>query len=240
MKQQNLDRIHEFWSKSLGCKKQVLKKPKSGIFSRQKPSDYTIDHTKEKVDVFFKESEKIVSCHESSLSQVRELDFSRQNLQEERLDVKEILGPAFLSFTDSESFKPVKSPDCRKLKESDAEKLEDLKESGQEEEIENSIGDYNPVEHCLFGKFLEGRLVAVSGYEIWNGEIAFLIVFVSKEYRGKGFGKQVVSEAAQHAISHNLIPCYRTVEGWKSSINLAKSLGFEKYASTYLIEIKGK
>ncbi|MFB6100657.1 MAG: GNAT family N-acetyltransferase [Candidatus Nanohalobium sp.] len=62
-------------------------------------------------------------------------------------------------------------------------------------------------------------------------------VFVSEEYRGEGFGKEVVSKAAGDALEKDLIPCYRTLEKWRNSVNLAKSLGFEKYATTYLLKL---
>ena len=246
MKQENLDKIHCFWAKSLGGPKQKVENPQSGIYTRKEPTDYTSQHNERKVDIFLKEDAEIISCDEKYLSEVRKLegnlsglDMSESSLEEAGLQIDEILGPAFLSFTDSESFQPEERSSCRKLNESDEEKLEELKSNSDEEEIENSISDYE-VSDNLFGKFEDGELVAVSGYEIWDNEIAFLVVFVSENYRGKGFGKEIVSEAVEHSLKNNLIPFYRTLEEWSSSVDLAKNLGFEKYATTYLIELKEK
>jgi GNAT superfamily N-acetyltransferase len=244
MKKENLEKINRFFAKTLGCTDDFLKDSESDIFIRRETTGYNEDHGKNGVNIFLRNDEKIVSCHPSILGEVQslekflpDLEVSKTSLEEKGLRVEEFHGPAFLGFVDEENFQLVES-DARKLGEVDAEQVSKLKEKGDEEEVQNSIEDFDPEEYEGFGKFVDGRLVALSSHQKWGDDIAFISVFVSPEFRGKGFGKQVVSEASEAALGENLIPCYRTLEKWKSSVNLAKNLGFEKYATTYLVRLR--
>lgn len=148
-----------------------------------------------------------------------------------------MLGPAFLSYTTNEKFNKAESSNCRELTQEDSEELEKLKQESDKEEIENSIGEAEIGDSPVFGKFVDEELVAVSSYRIWDSKIGFPTVFVKEEFRGRGYGKEVVSKSTENILQNDLIPVYRTVEKWSSSVGLAKSLGYEKYASTYLIKL---
>lgn len=116
--------------------------------------------------------------------------------------------------------------------------MKKLKQESDEEEIENSINDTKVGSSPVFGRFVNGELVAVSSYKVWNSTIGFPDVFVKQKFRGNGYGKQVVSKSTERILENELIPVYRTLEKWSSSVGLAKSLGYQKYATTYLLELK--
>lgn len=240
-----MSELDRFWGKSLGCREEDLNFNESKIVIRTEETDYNKDRTEEEIDIFQRNGNRIVSCstevedklrkHESELLEV---DITEKKIENIGLKVSQLLGPAFLSFTTKRSFDRAESSNCRELKRPDAEDLEKLKQESDKEEIENSIGESKIGNQPLFGKFNDNELVAVSSYEVWDQVIGFPDVFVKKGFRGNGYGKQVVSASTEAIIENDLIPVYRTLEKWSSSVGLAKSLGYTKYATTYLIKLR--
>lgn len=237
--------LERFWAKSLGCREEDLNFNESKIVVRTEETDYNKDRTEEEIDIFQRNGHKIVSCsteiedklrkHESDLL---EADITEKNIENIGLKVSELLGPAFLSFTTKRDFDKAESSNCRELTQEDAKELEKLKQESDEEEIENSIGDAEIGDSPVFGKFVGEDVVAVSSYAVWNGTVGFPDVFVKDEFRGRGYGKQVVSKSTEDILENDLIPVYRTLEKWSSSVGLAKSLGYTRYATTYLLKLE--
>lgn len=236
--------LSSFWSDSLGCPEKAIESPRTGVFTREIKTDYNKNHEKKDVDVLIRNEEAIISCSEEKYDEVKPLEkekdicFNQDFLQNAKIDAGEVLGPAFLSYADEDSFQPCDGERCRRLTAADLDVLERMKDSAEIAEIEDSIEEDLPSDKPMFGKFVGEELVAVSSYDIWDSTIAFISVFVDEDFRGEGYGKEVVSEAAKDAINENLIPSYRTLEKWSSSVGLAKSLGFERYATTYLIKLR--
>lgn len=237
----NLD---SFWAKSLGCEKEDLKFGKSKMVVRTEETDYNRDRTEKEIDIFEKDGRRIISCSEEVEPRLREkrreifeTDMAVEEFNLTSLKIKELLGPAFLSCTSEKDFNRVKTENCRKLNHEDSSMLQRLKHESDKDEIQNSIDNSQLEDSVIFGKFLENELVAVSSYAVWDNTIGFPDVFVKDEFRGKGYGKEVVSESTNHVLENDLIPVYRTLEKWDSSVGLAKSLGYRKYATTYLLKL---
>ena len=93
-------------------------------------------------------------------------------------------------------------------------------------------------EQPVVGAFNDGRLVAVAGYQIWDGGIAHISVIAHPQYRSCGYGKAVVSELTEEAINRGLVPQYRTLEANKFSVAIANRLGFTRYATTVAARLK--
>lgn len=240
-----MSELDRFWAKSLGCREQDLNFNESKIVVRTEETDYNKNRAQKEIDIFQRKENTILSCSKEAENKLRKheaelLDSSlaEEEIEKNGLKIKEMLGPAFLSYTKEEKFNKTESKNCRRLGQKDIEDLEELKHQADTKEIENSIGDSEIGEGPVFGKFADDNLVAVSSYSVWDQTIGFSNVFVKEEYRGKGYGKQVVSKSTKHILENNLIPVYRTLEKWSSSVRLAKSLGYTKYATTYLIKLK--
>lgn len=240
-----MNRLDSFWAESLGCEKRDLKFKESKIVVRTKETDYNDDRTKAEIDIFQRKDNRIISCSREVEDRLRrheldllKTDIKQKKLEEIGLEVEKLLGPAFLSYTTQGKFSKYKSRNCRELKQEDSKALKKLKQESDEEEIENSINDTNVGSFPVFGRFVNGELVAVSSYKVWNSNIGFPDVFVKQKFRGNGYGKQVVSKSTERILENELIPVYRTLEKWSSSVGLAKSLGYQKYATTYLLELK--
>jgi len=236
-----MKKLDKFWAESLGCRKKDLKFKQSKIVSKKDETDYNKDRSENEIDIFIRDNTKIVSCSKKTLpkleKQILEIEISKKNLEDIGLTVKNLLGPAFLSYNTKEHFKKVDTENCRKLNKNDKKLLEELKQEADSEEISNSIEDYAIEQYNIFGKFMDEELVAVSSYETWNNTVGFPGVFVKKDYRGNGYGKEIVSGSTENILEKDLIPAYRTLQRWKSSVQLAKSLGYQEYATTYLVKL---
>jgi len=62
-------------------------------------------------------------------------------------------------------------------------------------------------------------------------------VWTCDEYRGKGYGKSVVSAAVEETLKCEKLPLYSTSWYNIASIRLAESLGFQFYCENYAIKI---
>jgi hypothetical protein len=127
----NLD---SFWAKSLGCDEEDLKFGKSKIVVRTEETDYNRDRTEKEIDIFEKDGNRIISCSEEVETRLREkrrelfdTDMSVEELDLTGLELKELLGPAFLSYTSEKDFNRVKTENCRKLNQKDSSMLQRLK-----------------------------------------------------------------------------------------------------------------
>lgn len=237
--------LDSFWARSLGCNIEDLEYNESKIVARKEETDYNKNRTETEIDIFQRKGNTILSCSKKAENKLRkhEAELLDSSLAEEEIErnglkIKELLGPAFLSYTKEEKFNEIEYKKCRRLRQKDIENLEELKQQADTKEIENSIGDSEIGECPVFGKFVDDKLVAVSSYSVWDETVGFSNVFVKKGYRGNGYGKQVVSKSTKHILEKDLIPVYRTLEKWSSSVGLAKSLGYTKYATTYLLKLK--
>jgi GNAT superfamily N-acetyltransferase len=145
-------------------------------------------------------------------------------------EVKKVLGPARVSYADETRFRPVAHEACRMLTTEDEEEHRALAASLSAEELAQS--GYEWGQAPAFGAFENGVLQAAASYEIWNGEIAHLIVATHPQARHRGFGRAVVSELAEHALARGLVLQYRALAVNEWSLKLARALGFEEGVAT--------
>ena len=89
----------------------------------------------------------------------------------------------------------------------------------------------------LFGMFRGEDLVSVSG-SFALGDIANVFVMVHPDYRGKVYGKHVLSAAVADAITTGYVVTWSTRESNLGAVTFAKSLGFHAYASIVKVEIE--
>ncbi|HUW78524.1 MAG TPA: GNAT family N-acetyltransferase [Candidatus Nanopelagicaceae bacterium] len=89
-----------------------------------------------------------------------------------------------------------------------------------------------------FGEFdANGDLVALAGYETWNGSVAHLGVLVDPLLRSRGIGQRVASAATSDAYSKGLIPQWLVKIENNPSFQLAARLGFNQVGCQLALEI---
>jgi GNAT superfamily N-acetyltransferase len=150
--------------------------------------------------------------------------------------IDQIIGPAFIGYTDRTMFCPFSAEETRLLGSEDLSSLEALQAACNA--LEWKHGGSQLGDQPVIGAFHGERLVSVSGYEIWDGGIAHISVVTHPQYRGQGYGKAVVSKLTDEALKRGLVPQYRTLEANKSSMALGNRLGFERYATTVAVRLK--
>lgn len=138
-----------------------------------------------------------------------------------RHNVAEILGPAHLLCTETE---PWMSGPTEALVGAEAELAELLARSSPHEVAESGVRDLQ----VAFGRSVNGRLVAVAGWEPWTGDLAKIGVLVDHEVRGHGHGTIVGAVATAEAITAGLLPLWRAKAGNLASLMVAKRLGYEQ------------
>ncbi|MDB6078567.1 MAG: family N-acetyltransferase [Akkermansiaceae bacterium] len=139
------------------------------------------------------------------------------------------IGPAYVGYAASLSGG---SDLARSLTPADAAALDQLQGACDETDWDHGGGS---IDQPCSGVFIDGRLAALAGYEIWGGTIAHLSVVTHPAFRGKGHGRDAVAHLAERAIEAGLLPQYRTLESNLASIQIARALGFEHYASSMAV-----
>jgi GNAT superfamily N-acetyltransferase len=150
--------------------------------------------------------------------------------------VEEVLGPQFVGYCDESTFSPVhgESPAVELV---DPASLASLRAATPAAEWDRSgvrTDDDDPtvaVEH-------DGRPVAAAQYAADHGTAGIGVVS-HPDHRGEGNATLAVSLATAHALAVGLVPEYRTLEAWSSSVALAERLGFERVGRSLLVELDG-
>ena len=106
---------------------------------------------------------------------------------------------------------------------SSKEALELMSGCTQDEQDESGL-EQMPVQFALQSS--DGSTAALSGYEVWNSDIAQLGVLTASQKRGQGFGFTVAAAAASAALDADLIPQWRSRIDNEPSQLLGHQLGF--------------
>lgn len=145
--------------------------------------------------------------------------------------IEQAIGPTFYGYADRETFTPVESG-ARVLTAADTGAYQAFQRSIPGKEWEQGGTQFTPGE--TVGLFVDGELVAVAGFDVWEGLLAHLAVVAHPDHRGHGYGRAVVSQATERAFADGLLPQYRTSDAWPWSVALAQDLGFHRFATAYL------
>jgi ribosomal protein S18 acetylase RimI-like enzyme len=140
-----------------------------------------------------------------------------------------VIGPAFLGYTDYEHLTATKGG-ARLLGAEDQPAARSLRDACGKVEWEH--GGSLVGQQSTAGVFVEGRLAALAGYEVWGGSIAHLSVITHPDFRSRRVGRKAVGCLARHALSIGLVPQYRTLDANAASIRVAEALGFVRLATT--------
>jgi len=150
------------------------------------------------------------------------------------IDPDKVTGPAWLGIADRTDFKSATSS-ARILVDADEQAVEKLADGCGEHAWKQS--KLLQVRKPLFGLFVGKDLVAVSGYVVLGSVLAYVGVITHPGHRGKGHAKAVVSLAVADAFSKGYVAQWRTPEANEGAVSLAKTMGFQHYASTYDVQL---
>ena len=187
----------------------------------------------------FRRDPKVVISAPPNLVAVLESHPSRCFTDEELIDllgnkVDRVIGPAFQGFLTQAEFRP-RASEARLLTKQDEESLHKLQAACDEEQWEHS--DIEIGCEPIWGCYADGLLVAAATYRTEAGA-AFSGLITHPQFRRRGFGKAVLSQATEHGLNSNLLMLYQTLVANKPAMAAAQSLGYKLYAMHLAIRLR--
>jgi GNAT superfamily N-acetyltransferase len=146
-----------------------------------------------------------------------------------------VIGPAWISYADATTFRPHRHGTARLLTDEDEHAFHMLEAACPPLDWEHGGSAFGG--RAVAGQFIGDALVALAGYERWGEQIAHIAVVTRPEYRGRSYGKSVVSLLAQTVLTVGLIPQYRTLGANAPSMAIGAALGFCAYAESIAIRL---
>lgn len=232
---ETLDRIARHWAERLGCSPDAFRE--TGV---------TItEHANEETIRLFRRRDSLVVAAPAGVRD--ELDEQGGAVFDAELPATEpigraladtaaavdtVHGPYALRYVDESAFSPADS-DARLLVGADEPAFERLRERVPESDWARASPTFRPGQTA--GLFEDDRLVAVA--TLTHLPFPDIGVVVDPEYRGRGYGRAVVSEMAATAFdaAANAVVRYRTPAASPASLSLAESLGFERWARSAVL-----
>jgi GNAT superfamily N-acetyltransferase len=147
--------------------------------------------------------------------------------------VTEVLGPQFVGYCDDSTFTPVHDASAP-VAAVEPDSLASLRDATPAEEWDRSGVRFD--DGPTFAVERDGRPVAAAQCQTTHVTAGIGIVS-HPEHRGEGHATLAVSLATAHALDAGLVPEYRTLEAWSSSVALADRLGFERVGSSLLVTL---
>jgi RimJ/RimL family protein N-acetyltransferase len=147
--------------------------------------------------------------------------------------IEQVVGPAWIGYADEAILLRAESCGVRLLNPDEESPLRDLAESCSPIEWEHSDIEFTRQPICC--RFLNDQAVAAASYRICKHNLAHIGVISHPAYRGRGYGKAVVSGISEQGLSRGLVMQYRTLESNAASVAIARSLGFQLYAETIAV-----
>jgi GNAT superfamily N-acetyltransferase len=152
----------------------------------------------------------------------------------------EAVGPAMLAYRDEIPSAPVAAGcDVRLLAGTESRDVAAVAEFRQQcPAIAWEHGGSTLEDEPACGAFVDGRLVALAGYERWGDRLAHIAIVTHPAYRGRGLGRAAVHAITVHLLERGgLVPQYRTLESNVASIRIAKAIGFVPYAASMAVRM---
>jgi RimJ/RimL family protein N-acetyltransferase len=149
--------------------------------------------------------------------------------------ISQVIGPAWIGYTDTTTLQPHQPSTARLLTNADADAFLRFRATCPARDWEHGGSGF--ARQSLAGQFIGDALVALVGYERWGEHIAHLAVVTHPDYRGQGYGMRVVRLLAGTVLAQGLIPQYRTLRANTPSMAIAAALGFVAYAESLAIRL---
>ncbi|MEU1720252.1 GNAT family N-acetyltransferase [Nonomuraea sp. NPDC005692] len=152
----------------------------------------------------------------------------------ERLEVREVLGPATLAYVDVEEFVPCHvGADVERLAVGDRDVDGLVAAVSEQDADESGLAD---VGSAVWVVRAGGDVVAAAGYRTWLDTAAHLSVLTAEGFRGRGLARAVASAAVADALGAGLLPQWRARP--EASRRVARALGFRELGSQVSLRIE--
>jgi RimJ/RimL family protein N-acetyltransferase len=231
------DTIDRYWSSDLGSRPDDLRNPRTVVVPQGTPGY-------QGVLVFRRGPACIVSVPSVLVEYVTRLVAGRAPAEVFDRDflaslfegaVDRIIGPAYLGHADATDFRPADSRGARRLDAGDEPALRRLAASCAPIEWEHSAIHFE--RPPVFGCFAGEEMAAAGTLRNLDERLLFVGIITHPDYRGHGYGKAVVSAMTEYGIRSGGIMMYRTLSSNYASVGIARSLGYQEYATTLAVRL---
>lgn len=143
--------------------------------------------------------------------------------------VERIVGPSYRGCADASDFHPVDPRGTRLLGPHDDAALRQLAADCGAEAWEHSSIKFGRIP--IFGAYAGTTLAAAGSLYLAGTRLRNVGIVTSPAFRGHGYGRAVVSAMSEYALAHGDVPHYQTLLSNAPSLGIARSLGFQQYAT---------
>lgn len=225
-------RIARHWAERLGCPAAAF--DESGVTLAESPTDGTVRLFRRGDALVVAAPAGVRDALAEHVDALRGADLPAVEAVERALSdtggrVGAVHGPYFLGYVDEASFSPVDAG-ARLLVGADEPAFGRLRERVPEDEWARASPVFRPGQTA--GAFVDGDVVAVG--TLTHLPFPDVGVVVDPEYRGRGYGRAVVSKITATAfdVDRDAVVRYRTLDALPASVGLAESLGYERWATS--------
>ena len=149
--------------------------------------------------------------------------------------VDRVVGPAWVGYADAGDHRPAPTMGTRLLTDRDLPALGRLEAACGPSAWEHSGID--PARPPVFGCFAGAELAAAGTLTPWGDRLLHVGIATYPGYRGRGYGKAVVSAMTDHGLAEGRVVQYRTLEANLASLGIARALGFRRFARTLAVRL---
>ena len=149
--------------------------------------------------------------------------------------VDQVIGPAWLGYADASDFRPAFTMGTRLLSDQDLPALRRLADDCGPTAWEH--GGIDPARPPVFGCYAADVLAAAGMLEPWGARLLHVGILTHPAYRGRGYGKAVVSAMTAHGLAAGRVVQYRTLQANLPSVGIAGALGFQRFALTLAVRL---
>ena len=146
-----------------------------------------------------------------------------------------VIGPAWLGYADAGDFTPAPTMGTRPLTDRDLPALRRLAGACGPTAWEHS--GIRPGGSPVFGCHAGDELAAAGMLAPWGPRLLHVGIVTHPAYRGRGYGKAVVSAMTAHGLDAGGVVQYRTLEANPASVGIARALGFRRFARTLAVRL---
>lgn len=233
--------IYRDWSERLGCK--ISDMSSSNIVVRQHAGALKEYHG---IYCFYNGTTCIISAPSEYVSRINIAVSERQ--PEEAFDVElltnsidsenyQLVGPAYQGYIDDSSFMEQETHNIVELvTEHQLASLQDFRLACSQTEWEHS--DIDLQRRPILARFCDKKIVAAGSWRVERSGTLSVGVISHPDYRGQGYGKEVVSALTSKGVKTGATVHFQTLKSNTSSVAIAKSLGFKELASTLSISLQ--
>lgn len=150
--------------------------------------------------------------------------------------IAKVIGPTFQGYYDQAITGEMSNQIVVLNEQEHQEQIEELSGSGDPKGWLHSGTGEN--QNYLFGFEHKGKILSIANYKMVSKDVGFIGVYTHPDYRGRGFGQQVVKRAIKDLVSKKKLVLYQTLLSNTSSVDLADRIGVKKFGTNIAIRFR--